>query len=78
MEEVQVAVTSTELPQYELLTAIIPSVWAGCVQHRHMSPLLARFCTACNLSGPPSARSVRVSQAVRSGKCLKHRNTPPL
>jgi len=78
MEAVQVAVTSTELPQYELLTAIIPSVWADCMHHRHMSPFLARFCTVCDLSGTPSARSVRVSQSVPSGKCLKHRNTPPL
>jgi hypothetical protein len=45
MKVVQVAVTSTELPQYELLTAIIPSVWAGCMQHRHMSTFLAHFCT---------------------------------
>jgi len=45
MEAVQVAVISTELPQYELLTAIIPSVWADCMQHRHMSTFLARFCT---------------------------------
>jgi hypothetical protein len=45
METVQVAVSGTELPQYELLTAIIPSVWAGYMQNSHKSPCLARFCT---------------------------------